>query len=187
MNQQNIKIILCQPSHPGNIGAVARAMKNMGLYHLVLVAPRRFPDLEATHRASGAEDILQTATVVPTLEEAVMGCQWLYATSARNRTFPWPLLTPKGAAEKIVPQSVQQQVAVIFGSEQAGLSNEHLQLCDYHITIPTDEAYSSLNIAAAVQVIVYEIFQQHLSTQASPNGILPIPEGFTQGSHTQLN
>lgn len=153
-----IKIVLCETSHPGNIGATARAMKNMGLNQLVLVAPRQFPDKEAFDRASGADDVLHAATIAPTLEEALKDTHWVFGTSARKREFPWPLLYVREAAEKIRDIPNSESVAIVFGTERSGLSNEQLQLCDFHITIPADERYASLNLAQAVQVITYELY-----------------------------
>lgn len=190
-----IRIVLCQTSHPGNIGASARAMKNMGLHHLVLVAPEQFPHATATERASGADDILAQAQVVATLEEAIADCQWIYGTSARQRSFPWPQLTPAQAAREMIQQSSQSKIAIVFGPERAGLLNEQLQLCDYHIAIPTHSEYASLNLAAAVQVISYEIFQQGsaadkvlplvvplMSEKASQAEVLAVLEHFEQAA-----
>lgn len=160
----HIRIILCQPSHPGNIGATARAMKNMGLCRLTLVAPELFPHVEAIKRASGADDILAHANVVQTFEEAISDCQWLFGTSARSREFPWPQLTPYEGAQKILSYTaVKQEVGIVFGTERSGLTNEQLQRCDYHLTIPTHPDYSSLNLAQAVQILSYEIYQRFLS------------------------
>jgi tRNA (cytidine32/uridine32-2'-O)-methyltransferase len=161
-------MILCNTSHPGNIGAAARAMKNMGVTDLALVSPHQFPDPQATFRASGADDLLTNATVVSSLEEAAGDCQFVFGTSARHRTFQWPQLSPKIAAQKILDcASRGQKVAIVFGNEQAGLSNDDLQMCDYHICIPTNPDFSSLNLGAAVQVISYEIYQAFLGEQQS--------------------
>lgn len=168
-----IKVVLCEPSHPGNIGAVARAMKNMGLSQLVLVSPLRFPDKQATERASGAEDILTQAKVVPTLEMAIAKCQWVLGSSARQRAFAWPQLTPAQTASKVIGYcQAEQPVALLFGSEQSGLTNAQLELCDYHVVIPANPLYTSLNLAAAVQVISYEIYQAFLAHEHTP---APVP------------
>lgn len=157
---QHLCLVLCHTSHPGNIGASARAMKNMGLSHLTLVSPKIFPDPQATHRASGADDILDNARVVGSVEEAIKDYQWVFGTSARQRAFPRPVLSSSESAKKILTLLQSgQKVAILFGNEQSGLSNEELALCDYHISIPTAANFSSLNLAAAVQVITYEIFQ----------------------------
>lgn len=165
---QHIEIILCETSHPGNIGAAARAMKNMGLTQLTLVSPRHFPHPEAIHRSSGADDVLAKAKVVSSLSEAVASCQWLYGTSARDREFPWPQLTPAQAAQTIKQYATSHKIGVLFGNEQTGLSNEALQLCDYHICIPTNPEFASLNLGAAVQVISYEVFQALSVNDNSP-------------------
>lgn len=155
-----ISIILCQTSHPGNIGSVARAMKNMGLSDLRLVAPLQFPHPKALELASGADDLLEQAQVFQTLEPALADCQWLYGTSARQRVHPWPQVTVKGAVPGIM-QAIQnkQTVGILFGPERTGLSNEALQRCDFHLTIPSNPAYPSLNLAQAVQILTYEIYQ----------------------------
>lgn len=184
---KNIRIILCQPTHPGNIGATARAMKNMGLSRLTLVAPENYPHADATSRASGADDILAQAKVVNTFEEAISDCQWILGTSARSREFPWPQLTPKEAAHKAMMLSSQEhEVAFIFGQERAGLTNEQLQRCDYHLCIPTNPEYSSLNLAAAVQVITYEIYQSFLASQKRHLSIVEFGEKATMEEVTGL-
>ena len=154
----NIKIVLVETSHPGNIGAVARAMKNMAMTNLCLVNPKIFPSAEATARASGADDVLAKAKVFPTLSEAIADCQLVLGTSARCRTISWPELTPRESAEKVVIQEPDKKVAILFGRENSGLKNHELDLCHYLLRIPCNSGYSSLNIAAAVQVICYELF-----------------------------
>lgn len=153
----NIKIVLVNTSHPGNIGAAARAMKNMGLRHLTLVDPRDFPSGVAVGRAKAALDILDNAQVVGTLEEAVADCALVIGASARSRRIPWPVLSPTQCAERIIEECRQHKVALVFGREDTGLSNEELQLCHYHVQIAADEEYSSLNLAAAVMVLTYEV------------------------------
>jgi len=153
-----IRIVLCQTSHSGNIGASARAMKNMGLEHLVLVGPQDFPSAHATARASGADDLLANATIVSTLEEAIAPCHLVLGTSARTRTLPQPLINARKAAALTQEATQQQQeVAIVFGHERNGLSNHELSLCHQHIQIPCNPDFSSLNLAAAVQVITYEL------------------------------
>lgn len=154
----NIRIVLVEPTHPGNIGATARAMKNMGLSSLALVNPKEFPHRDATTRASGADDILAKANIVTNLSDALAGCEKIYGTSARARRLEWPLCTPKEAAVNIASMSDDAQVAIVFGRESSGLTNDELALCHYHVCIPTSGEFSSLNLAAAVQVIVYECF-----------------------------
>ena len=154
----HIKIVLVETTHPGNIGAVARAMKNMAMTRLALVNPKIFPSNEATARASGADDLLTAATVYPTLQEAIADCQLIIGTSARRRTISWPELNPKQCAQKAVIDQPRQQIAIIFGRENSGLKNHELDLCHFLLHIPCNEDYSSLNIAAAVQVVCYELF-----------------------------
>jgi len=157
MNLDNIRIVLVNTSHPGNIGGVARAMKNMGLSRLTLVEPRQFPDEQADWRAAGAIDLLQRATVCATLDEAIADCQYVVGTSARERRIPWPLLDPRRCAEEMARRSGDEQVAVLFGREDRGLTNDELQRCNLHLHIPSDPGYSSLNLAMAVQIVCYEL------------------------------
>ncbi len=154
---ENITIILVNTTHPGNIGGVARAMKNMGLTDLRLVEPKVFPDGDAVARASGATDLLDNAGVFSSLAEALADCQLVVGTSARERHIPWPLINPRELAAITAPLSGSQKIAIVFGREDRGLTNEELQLCHHHVNIPTNEAFSSLNIAAAVQVVTYEL------------------------------
>lgn len=151
------RIVLVGTTHPGNIGAVARAMKNMGLADLVLVGPRHFPHEEATARASGAVDVLDAAVVAPSLAEAVSDCVFVVGTSARSRSIDWPCYEPREGAAKLVAMSSGGPVAAVFGAEKYGLTNAELDLCDALLTIPTDPAFSSLNLAMAVQVLSYEL------------------------------
>ena len=153
----SIRIVLVGTTHPGNIGAVARAMKNMGLSDLALVNPKHFPHKEATARASGASDILDSAVVVDTLEEALTDCVYVAGASARSRTINWPSMGPRDCAERMIQESNNGRVAVVFGPEQSGLQNEDLDLCHTLLTIPTDPGFSSLNLAMAVQVLTYEL------------------------------
>jgi tRNA (cytidine32/uridine32-2'-O)-methyltransferase len=154
---ENVRIVLVNTSHPGNIGSVARAMKTMGLTELCLVAPLQYPHDKAFEMASGAADILDQAMVVETLDEAIADCTLVVGTSARMRTIPWPLLTPSKLAHTMRQEPATSQMAVLFGREQSGLSNEELQRCHLHVHIPANPNYSSLNIANAVQVIAYEL------------------------------
>ena len=159
----NIRFVLVETSHPGNIGAAARAMKNMGINRLYLVAPRQFPDEKAIWRSAGAEDLVRAARVVDTLDEALEGCQLVIGTSARQRRIPWPLLAPKDCGQKAVAADTSGiQIALVFGREAHGLSNEELQKCHFHVKIPTSRAYSSLNLGMAVQILGYEILQTRL-------------------------
>jgi len=154
----NIRIVLVETSHPGNIGAVARAMKNMNMTRLTLVAPKSFPHADATARASGADDLLASATVCETLPEAIADCQMVIGASARSRTISWPEVSPRECAGLLAIEAQQKQIAIVFGRENSGLKNHELDLCRYLLKIPCNPAYSSLNLAAAVQLVCYELF-----------------------------
>ena len=162
-----IRVILVETSHPGNIGAVARAMKNMGLHRLYLVAPLKFPDADADARASGADDVLANARVVADLPSALEGCHMVLGASARIRKLSWPQFAPREAAIRLLEVAQQGDVALVFGRERNGLSNEELDLCHYLVHIPCNPEFSSLNIAAAVQVLAYEIYSLWQSAQPS--------------------
>jgi len=153
-----IRIVLSHTSHPGNIGAVARAMKNMGLGRLHLVNPCD-RDYEAYARASGADDVLNNAVIHSNLESAVSDCGLVFGTSARQRHIPFIPVEPRACAEQAVTAARNgDRVAIVFGNERTGLQNDELALCQHLVTIPTSDAYSSLNVAMAVQIIVYELF-----------------------------
>ncbi len=165
----NIRIILVETSHAGNIGSAARAMKTMGLSDLALVAPRKYPHPKATALASNAADLLDTATVYDTLDDAIADCDLVVGTSTRARTIPWPLLTPRAFAEQMkVEAALTKKTAVLFGREASGLTNDELHRCHYHIQIPTNPDYSSLNIACALQVIAYELRVASLPANTTP-------------------
>jgi len=153
----SIRIVLVGTSHPGNIGSAARAMKTMGLESLWLVAPERFPAMEATVMAAGADDVLQQARVVPDVQAAVADCGLVVGTTARGRHLPWRIVEPREAALEIAAAAPASEVAILFGSERVGLRNEELQQCHTLLTIPTGTAYTSLNLAMAVQVVAYEV------------------------------
>ena len=161
----SVKIVLVGTTHPGNIGAAARAMKNMGIKNLSLVQPKEFPSDVAIYRSKAAKDILEHAQVFNNLEEAIFDCELVIGTSARGRKVPWPILNPKDAAEEVSRSSSHHNIAIIFGREDRGLTNEELGLCNLHVNIPTDPDYSSLNLAQAVQILVYEIRQAILGEQ----------------------
>lgn len=157
-----IRIVLVETSHSGNIGAVARAMKNMALGNLWLVNPASFPDETSYARAAGASDVLDNARVVSSLDEAIADCVCVMGTSARGRKVPWPVIAPPDAAAKAAEHSGAGPVALVFGREAHGLSNEELQRCNFHIHIPSNPDYSSLNLSMAVQVICYELRMHYL-------------------------
>lgn len=152
-----IRIVLLQPTHPGNIGATARAMANMGVARLVLVQPQEFPSLQATARAAGAEHILQNATVVAELDQAIADCALVIGTSARPRSIAWPLLQPAAAMQTALETARQSEVALLFGRESRGLSNHELERCHCLVRIAVDAAFPSMNLAAAVMVLLYEL------------------------------
>ncbi|REG84810.1 RNA methyltransferase [Marinomonas pollencensis] len=164
--QNKVRIVLVNTSHPGNIGAAARAMKNMGLADLYLVAPKQYPSPEAVSRAAGATDILDNAVVVDSLEEALADCQLVIGTSARERHIPCPLVDPRQAVDLVFEE--QLETAFVFGREDRGLTNEELQRCHYHVHIPSVEDFSSLNLGAAVQVIAYELRMKGLLIADAP-------------------
>ena len=153
----SIRIVLVGTTHPGNIGAVARAMKNMGLSDLALVNRQHFPHEAATARAAGASDLLDSARVVATLEEALTDCVYVAGASARSRTINWPSMGPRDCAERMIQESAHGKVAAVFGPEKSWLQNDDLDLCHTLLTIPTDPGFSSLNLAMAVQVLTYEL------------------------------
>jgi tRNA (cytidine32/uridine32-2'-O)-methyltransferase len=156
---QRIRIVLIATTHPGNIGAVARAMCNMGLARLYLVRPEKYPSADADARAASAVHILYEAQTVQTLDEAIDGCTLVVGTSARERRIPWPILPARAVAEQVMVEASQAQgdIAILFGREEHGLTNEELQRCNLHLTIPSNPDYSSLNLAMAVQLISYEL------------------------------
>ena len=152
-----IRILLINTTHPGNIGAAARAMKVMGLSSLHLVTPKAFPNADATAMASGADDLLQAARVHESLDSALADCSLVLGTSARFRSLPMPMLDVRRASEQALEESASSKVAILFGRERYGLTNEEMQRCQYLVNIPSNHAYSSLNLAQAVQIVAYEL------------------------------
>ena len=178
MAPPDIRIVLVEPSHPGNIGAAARAMKNMGLEQLVLVGPRQFPHSEAIARASGADDLLRRARVVDSVREALEGCGFIAATTSRERDQYFRVADVRDAAGRLVRECVRGPAAILFGSERAGLTNEQLEAAHLLIRIPASDAYPSLNLAMAVQIVAYELFRArgvHIAS-ASSAGPLADPQ-----------
>ena len=162
MNPLNefVQIVLVETSHPGNIGSVARAMKNMGLSRLALINPKKFPHDEATALAGNAGDVLEQAQVFSSIEEAVKNSKIIFATSARERTIEWPVASAKDAAQEINQLAAENiEVSILFGREDRGLTNEELQLSNKHLIIPADPEYPVLNIAMSTQVVCYELYQ----------------------------
>lgn len=181
----NIRIVLVNTTHPGNIGAAARAMKTMGLRRLYLVNPAQFPSAEATARASGADDLLAEATVCESLTEAIAGCTLVLGTSARQRSLAWLELSVENAAAKASGEAVNRQVALLFGRERYGLTNDELKTCHYLVYIPTHDAYPSLNLAQAVQVAAYELSRHAGLTREAP-GHDPAPAERMEGFYGHL-
>jgi tRNA (cytidine32/uridine32-2'-O)-methyltransferase len=158
----NIRIVLVETSHTGNMGSTARAMKTMGLTNLYLVNPLVKPDSQAIALSAGASDVIGNATIVDTFDEAIAGCSLVVGTSARSRSLPWPMLEPRECGQRSAMESEHAPVAIVFGRERVGLTNDELQKCHYHVAIPANPEYSSLNLAMAVQIIAYEIRVAHL-------------------------
>jgi len=168
MSAHSVRIVLVDSSHPGNIGAVARAMKNMGLHELVLVRPKVFPHEEATARASGADDVLAAARVVPTVAEALQGTGFVLATTSRARDQYFRNLDVREAAQRAVAECASAPVAVLFGAERTGLTNDDVQAAHALLRIPTGSDYASLNLAMAVQIVAYELLRAR-SDVAAPS------------------
>jgi tRNA (cytidine32/uridine32-2'-O)-methyltransferase len=162
---KNIRIILVNTSHTGNIGSAARAMKTMGLEQLILVDPVSKPDGKASALAAGATDVLANAKIVSTLQEAISDCGLVVGTSARSRTLSWPMVNPEECAIKFKSEVNEYPVALVFGRENNGLTNEELQQCHYHVCIDSNPEYSSLNLAQAVQILCYEMRKAFLQTK----------------------
>jgi len=170
MNPLNefVQIVLVETSHPGNIGSVARAMKNMGLSRLILINPKKFPHDEATALAGNASDVLEKAKIFSSIEEAVKNSKIIFATSARERTIEWPVASAKDAAQEINQLAAEGlEVSILFGREDRGLTNEELQLSNKHLIIPAHPEYPVLNIAMSTQVVCYELYQ---ASQHEPIG-----------------
>lgn len=165
---QQVRIVLVDTSHPGNIGAAARAMKNMGLRSLVLVRPQSYPDPVATSRASAAADLLAAATVLPSIDDAIAGCGLVLGTSARRRNANWRMLDARAAAAELLAAGESRPAAILFGGERNGLANDELARCQALIQIPADPQYESLNLAHAVQIVCYEIMMARRHPAVSP-------------------
>ncbi|MFM4942955.1 tRNA (cytosine(32)/uridine(32)-2'-O)-methyltransferase TrmJ [Aeromonas bivalvium] len=163
-----IRIVLVNTSHTGNMGSAARAMKTMGLSQMVLVDPQALPDGNAIALAAGASDILANARIVSTLDEAIADCGLVIGTSARSRTLSWPMLDSREAGARLVEETARHPVALVFGRERTGLTNEELQKCHFHVAIPANPEYSSLNLAMAVQTLCYEV-RMHWLAQQEPS------------------
>ena len=156
---QSVRAVLIRPSHPGNIGGAARALKNMGIGRLYLVAPADHRDGEAIARAADAADVLERATVCATLDEAICDCHFVVGTTARNRRIEWPMVDPREGAATLVEQARRGPAAVLFGQERSGLTNEVLDRCHRVMYIPSSSDYPALNLVCAVQIVAYEIYR----------------------------
>ncbi|GHW41188.1 RNA methyltransferase, TrmH family [Vibrio cholerae] len=167
MMLERVKVVLVGTTHSGNIGSAARAMKVMGLSQMVLVDSQCQVDAQAIALAAGASEIALNAQIYPTLEAAVADCGLVVGTSARSRTLEWPMLEPRECGEKLISEANQHSVAMVFGRERTGLTNDELQLCHYHVCVPANPEYSSLNLAMAVQLLSYEVRMAYLALQQS--------------------
>lgn len=163
---ENIRIVLVETSHTGNMGSTARAMKTMGLKNLYLMNPLIKPDSQAIALAAGASDIIGNATLVNTLDEALVGCNLVVGTSARSHSLPWPMLEPRECGMRSAHEAQHAPVVLVFSRKRVGLTNDELQKCHHHVCIPANPEYSSLNLAMAVQLIAYEVRVAHLDLQA---------------------
>jgi len=184
----NLRIVLVGTQHPGNIGAAARAMKTMGLSRLVLVAPEKAPDRDTQAMAAGADDLVAAAPVFASLAEAVADCRWVLGCTARSRRIQLEPLHPRDAASRAVLATAGGPVALVFGRERTGLDNQELQLCHAAVHIPSDPAFSSLNLAAAVQVLAYELRCAMLDDAggAPPAAVRTAPPGGDAAAHAEL-
>ncbi len=183
-----VRIVLIDPSHPGNIGSVARAMKNMGVTDLVLVRPRSFPDPDSNRLAAGADDVLENARIVSTVSDAVADCGFIAGATARPRSYYWEFTTPRDVAARIVALPDGDRVALLFGSEKYGLGTEDLQYCNLLVRIPANPEYCSLNLAMAVQLLTYEIFLARESPQTRTQLELPLaPAGDVEHFYNHLH
>ena len=179
----HVRIVMVNTTLPANIGSALRAMKTMGLSKLVLVEPKTYPHPDIDALAAGATDLIEHIEIVPTLEAAIQDCHLVFGTSARSRTIPWPLLDARPAAEKSIQaiHTHQQEIAIIFGREDRGLTNEELALANYHVTIPVNTDYGVLNVAQAIQVLCYEMRMAALATMEAQ----PDPEATMQVTETE--
>jgi TrmH family RNA methyltransferase len=187
-----VRIVLVDPSHPGNVGSVARAMKNMAVSDLVLVRPRSFPHSESNALAAGADDILANARVVPTVSAAVADCSFVAGTTSRPRSYYWEFTTPRDVAARIVGFPDENRAALLFGSERYGLGTEDLQYCNVLVRIPANPEYCSLNLAMSVQLLSYELFLAREQPRSHTQLELPLApagdvEHFYRHLHAVLN
>jgi len=187
-----VRIVLIEPSHPGNIGSVARAMKNMALSELVLVRPRSFPHAEANALAAGADDILAGARIVDSVAEALADCGYIAGTTSRPRSYYWEFTTPRDVAGRIAELPEENRAALLFGSERYGLATDDLQYCNVLVRIPANPDYCSLNLAMSVQLLAYELFMARENPRSHIQLELPLAasadvEHFYAHLHQVLN
>jgi TrmH family RNA methyltransferase len=183
-----VRIVLIDPSHPGNIGSVARAMKNMAITDLVLVRPRSFPHAESNALAAGADDILASARIVPTVSEAVADCGFIAGTTSRPRSYYWEFTTPRDVAARIVGLPAENRAALLFGSERYGLGTDDLQYCNVLVRIPANPEYCSLNLAMSVQLLTYELFMAREQPRSQTQLELPLaPAGDVEHFYNHLH
>jgi TrmH family RNA methyltransferase len=183
-----VRIVLIDPSHPGNIGSVARAMKNMALSDLTLVRPRSFPHPESNALAAGADDILSGARVVESLQDAIHDCAFIAGTTSRPRSYYWEFTTPRDVAGRIVGLAEENRAALLFGSERYGLGTEDLNHCNVLVRIPANPIYCSLNLAMSVQLLAYEIFVAREQPQSRVQLELPLaPSGDVEHFYAHLH
>jgi len=171
----NVRIILIGTSHPGNIGSAARAMKTMGLTDLVLIDPECEVDGKSVALSAGASDVLKNHKVYKTLDEGIADCGLVVGASARPRTLNWPMLDPREMGEKAASEGKKHKVALVFGRENSGLTNDELQKCHFHVFIPANPDYSSLNLAMAVQTLSYEVRMAYLASESFPEVVEEYP------------
>ncbi len=179
-----IRVVLVEPTHPGNIGATARAMGNMGVSNLVLVNPADFPSPIANARASGADQILEAATVCESLDESLKDCTLVLGTTARDRSIEWPAMTPWAAMQAAKQRLSDSPVAIVFGRESSGLTNSELDRCHHHIRIPVEDSFSSLNLGSAVTVMLYELRKAMIESASNVDNSLA-SEGFASTDQLQ--
>jgi len=183
-----VRIVLIDPSHPGNIGSVARAMKNMAISDLVLVRPRSFPHAESIALAAGADDILENARVVATVAEAIADCAFIAGTTGRPRSYYWEFTTPRDVAERLAGMPSEVNAALLFGSERYGLATEDLNYCNVLVRIPANPEYCSLNLAMSVQLLAYECFLARERPQTHIQLELPLaPSGDVEYFYGHLH
>lgn len=177
----HVRIVMVNTTLPANIGSALRAMKTMGLCKLVLVSPKTYPHPDIDALSAGASDLIEQIEIVETLEDAIKDCHLVFGTSARSRTIPWPLLDARPAAQKSMHAVLQdqQEIAVIFGREDRGLTNEELALANYHVTIPVNTEYGVLNVAQAIQIICYEMRMatvEQMETEVDPEATMHVTD-----------